>query len=438
MHASDEEPNVANDELEEVEPNDMITIDQDFSVNETTMEFSEGYLSLELMLADPITGRMRSIQRHQMHMQISGVYSLSPNPCFLLVVNSKTPNHAIHQIIAFIRHRLHTYLDIFNLSLTGSFTSPVTRENVLKSYAGKSVIIFGNSFPYFDQGVRDPWELLDRWQTSLLIKGGTNILFVSVTNLDALKVWADRSTFPAHDFTHHPEHSIASGNVDGLVIALRRTDPLNLAYDMTPHRFPVQKGTFGTIQSTVDSAAKSAAKKLNKSLPLRRFVVIPDAGAVNEAEKRGGVIVCEGVPKNSKILASVGPFAQSAPGTNAISDYNMYFIVSCLPFSIKARMFWNMIGRADTNGILCDTIYAGLEGFQCKPYGEDAGQARVDERVIEALPDISCRLTYISRFFRLYVSRSNLTFATKSTASRLANLASPTICHSLKSSHSSQ
>ena len=149
----------------------MVTIDQDFSVNERTLEFSEGYLTLELMLSDPATSKLRSVQKHQMHMQISGLYSLSPNSSYLLVVNSKTPNHAIHQIISLILHRLHTHLDIFNLSLTGSYESPATNQDVLQSYAGKSVIIFGNTFPYFNQGNKDPWSLLDPWHTGLLIKG---------------------------------------------------------------------------------------------------------------------------------------------------------------------------------------------------------------------------------------------------------------------------
>jgi hypothetical protein len=140
-------------------------------------------LTLELMLSDPGTGKMRSVQKHLMHIQISGVYPLSPNPSYLLVVNSKTPNHALHQIITLVRQRLHTHLDTFNLSLTGSYESPVTRQNVLKSYESKSIIIFGNKFPYFNQRERDPWTLLDPWHTGLLIKASTSILFASVGNV---------------------------------------------------------------------------------------------------------------------------------------------------------------------------------------------------------------------------------------------------------------
>jgi hypothetical protein len=357
----------------------MVTIDQDFSVDERTLEFSEGYLTLELMLSDPATSKMRSVQKHQMYMQISGVYSLSPNPSYLLVVNSKTPNHAIHQIISLVRHRLHTHLDIFNLSLTGSYKSPITNENVLKSYTGRSVIIFGNNFPYFNQGNKYPWSLLDPWHTGLLTKGGTNILFAAVSNLEGLKLWAGNATFPAHDFTAGA-HSINDENVDNLVAKLRRIDSKVLTSDMVVHRFTVKKGMFGTVQSTVDSAANSAAKKLNKSLPLRRFITVPDVEAWREAEKIGGVIVCEGVPKNSKMIASVGLFPQSAPRT-IISDYDMYFIISCLPFAVKARMFWNMIGKSDATGVACDIIYSGLESLYYTLPNEVPGQIRVDNKV---------------------------------------------------------
>jgi len=358
----------------------MITIDQDFSVDENTLEFSEGFLTLELMLADPISGKLRSVTKHQMRMQISGVYSLSPNPSYLLVVNSKTPNHAIHQIIVLLRNRLQTHLDIFNLSLIGSYESPVTKQNVLKSYAGKSVIIFGNNFPFFNQGNKDPWELLDPWETGLSIKGGTNIHFAGVGNVGGLKNWGANATFPAHDFTAGAQ-SFNDANIGALVMSLRKTDHQSLTSDNVVHRFDVKKGLFGTIQKNVNSAATSAAKKLNKNLPLRRFIAVPDLEATKEAEKMGGVIVCEGVPKNSKMAASAGLFPDSA--TNTISDYDMYFIISCLPFAAKAKMFWNMVGKSDSTGVSCDIFYRGLESLYHAP--AHGMQAKVDDKVIITL-----------------------------------------------------
>jgi hypothetical protein len=353
-------------------------------VDERTLEYSKGYLTLELMLSDPITSKMHSIQKHQMDMQISGAYNLSPNPSYLLVVNSKTPSHAIHQIIALVRRRLHTYLDIFNLSLTHSYESLDTRENVLKSYVGKSVIIFGNTFPHVNQANEDPpldpWSLLDPWLVGLLVKGGTNILFAAVSNLEGLKVWARNAIFPAHDFTAGA-HSVNSENVENLVTKLRRTDSKALTSDMVAHRFAVKRGIFSAVQSAVDSAANSTAKKFNKNLPLRRFITSPDLETAREAREMGGVIVYEGVPKNSKMMATIRPFSQSAPGTNIISDHDMYFIISCLPFAVKARMFWNMIGKSDATGVACDTLYSGLESLYYTFPNEVLGQAKVDEKV---------------------------------------------------------
>jgi len=358
----------------------MITVDQDFSVDERTLEFSEGFLTLELMLSDPITGKMRSVQKHRMHMQISGLYSLSPNPSYLLVVNSKTPNHAIHQIISLLRHRLHTHLDIFNLSLTGTYNSPVTNQNVLNSYAGKSVIVFGNSFPYFDQGNKDPWSLLDPWQTGMLVKGGTNVLFAAVSNMEGLKQWSDSSIFPAYDFAS-AALSFNNESFDQLVTTLRDSETQPTTSDMAVHRVAVKKGIFGSVQSTVESATHPTAKKLNKNFPLRRFITVPDMGAVNEAGKTGGLIVSEGVPKNANMMASQGFFPPSPPGTNIISDYDMYFIICCLPFAVRAKIFWNAIGRSDAAGANCDIVYSGLENLRYTMANEAPAQAKVDDRV---------------------------------------------------------
>lgn len=371
-HATTDAPDEATDEISEIEPYSMVTIDQDFSVNPHTMEYSEGNLSLELMLSDPKTGAMRSVQKHVMHLQISGVYELSPNPSFLLVVNSKTPNYAIHQIINFIRRHLHTSLDIFNISLTGSYESPVTKQNVLKSYQGKSVIIFGNKFPYFNRGVCDPWSLLDSWQTGLLMKSGTNILFSAVQDLASLNTWAQKMTFPAHDFTAGP-HSINDQNVKSVIAALRKTDPKALTSDMVIHRFPVKKGLFKSLPSSVNSSAEAAAKRLNKNMPLRRFVTLPDVQATDATGKNGGVIICEGVQKNANMIASVDLFPPSPAGTHTIADYHLFLIISCLPFSVKARMFWNMVGNSNPHGLSCDIVYSGLDGFYNNVPGQNLG-----------------------------------------------------------------
>ncbi|KAF2002589.1 hypothetical protein P154DRAFT_430590, partial [Amniculicola lignicola CBS 123094] len=367
-YATAENPEEALDELSEIEPQSMVTIDQDFSVNPNTMEYSEGNLSLELMLSDPKSGNLRSVQKYAMHMQISGKYQLSPNPNFLLVVNSKTPNHAIHQIIHLVRNRLHTTLDIFNLSLSGSYESPVTSRNVLHSYEGKSVIIFGNKYPYFNKGLCNPWDILDAWQTGLLMKANTNVLFAAVESLPQLNDWVKKAVYPAFDFATS-SHSINDNDAKAVILGLKKTDPKTLTGDMTAHRFPVKKSIFKSLPSSVDSAAKSAAKRLNKNLPLRRFIAVPDSNVSDPTGKTGGIIISEGVPKTANLIASVDPFHESPSGP-FISDYHLFFIISSLPFLTRARMFWNMVGHS-ASSVSCDVVYAGLEGFYEKSPGQD-------------------------------------------------------------------
>ena len=383
-----ENPREATDEIDEIEPNSMVTIDQDFMVDEGAMEFSDGFLTLELMLSDPLTSIPRPVQKHQMRMQISDVYSLSPNPSYLLVVNSKTPNHAIHQIIVLLRNRLRTHLDIFNLSLIGSYISPIKHDNplddnksVLNDYAGKSVIIFGNSFPFFNQGSKDPWDLLDPWETGLLIKGGTNLSFVGVGNLEGLKKWGENATFPAHDFTAGAQ-SFNDVDINEVVTNLRKPDSNLPTSQIATHRFAAKKSLFKSIEKSVDSAATSAAKKLNKNLPLRRFIAVPDLEATKEVEKMGGVIICEGLPKNSNMVASVGLFQASAQHiVPTISDYNMFFVLSCLPFVTRAKMFWNMIGKSDATGITCEIIYKELETMYSVPSNTIPANTMIDDKV---------------------------------------------------------
>lgn len=376
-YATADKPNEASDELSEIEPHSQLTIDQDFQVSPKTMEYSEGNLSLELMLSDPKTGNLRSVQKHMMHMQISGKYLLSQNPSFLLVVNSKTPNHAIHQIIFLIRHRLHTSLDIFNLSLTGSYESPMTGQNVLKSYEGKSIVIFGNSFPYFGSGDRNPWDLLDPWETGLLEKAGSSILFTSVGNLPSLNAWVGKMTFPANDLTSGA-HSINSTNAKELISELKKTDSKTLTSHMVVHRFSVEKSTFNSLPKSVDLQAKFVVKRLDKNMPLKRFIAFQDSSAFDATGKKGCVVVCEGVPKNSNMIASVDQFPAFPAGPHIIADYQLFLIVSSIPFKTRVTMFWNMVGHAGGAGVPCEIIYSGLETF----YNSVSGQSdALDKKV---------------------------------------------------------
>ena len=182
-------------------------------------------------------------------------------------------------------------------------------------------------------------------------------------------------TFPVHDAAGG--NSINDPKAKVVVAALKKADPKTLTSDMITHSFPVKKSLFRSLPSSVDSAAKATAKRLNKNMPLRRFITIPDAQASDATGKMGRVTICEGVPKNANLIASGDLFPQCPPGTH-IADHHLFLIVSCLPFSVKTRMFWNICGQSIGAGVSCDIVYTGLDGF----YNNIPGQtARIDKKV---------------------------------------------------------
>jgi hypothetical protein len=108
----------------------------------------------------------------------------------------------------------------------------------------------------------------------------------------------------------------------------------------------------------------SQGKSLNKNMPLCPFLAAPDIGALEQSSTVGGIAICEKGPPNPNMWAFAGLFAPSRPGTHAMTDYHMYFIVVCLSFRVRGHMFWNMVGRT-TEGAAIEyaTLYYSLDGF---------------------------------------------------------------------------
>jgi hypothetical protein len=183
--------------------------------------------------------------------------------------------------------------------------------------------------------------------------------------------WAAKATFPAHDFTAGA-HSVNGENVKKVMAELKKAGSETLTSDMVVHRFPVQQGMFRSLQSTVDSKAQSTMKKLNKKFHYDALLPLPTPELRTLQERWGEIIIYEGIPKNSNMTASADAFPVSPPGSHTIADSHLFFIVSCLPFNVKVRMFWNMVGKTSGAGVYCDTLYSGLGELCNKPPGQGA------------------------------------------------------------------
>lgn len=335
------------DPLEILHPGAEVPIHQTFEVTGGGRAYIPGRLKLDLILSDPQSedSEKRSVVSYEIEMQISGAYKHDSHSSFLLVVNSQVPNAVVHQIQRFVGNELGLCLDTFNLSVSGSFVHPTTQRNVLSDYEGKSVIIFGNQFPYFGLGNRFAFDLLDPWLVCKLAKCGTGFYFTSVNSLDRVRTWGSLLTFPVYplDVNESAPGSVHAQSLKETVMELRSADTTGLNIALPTHSFPLKKRFLRNLNETSASDSEKTAKEMKKHFPLYRYAVtVVRPRATNWTNSTSGsIVVREGLPKTANIFSTLRAHGE---GNGDIMHYHMYMIVSSLPFKTRTSMFWNLLG----------------------------------------------------------------------------------------------
>lgn len=256
--------------------------------------YSEGNLKLELLLSEP--GRvesqfsrinrqheeypsLRSVVSYAIKLQIAGTCEYNKESGFLLVVSSQMTNRIVHQIIEFIRDELMRSVDIFNLSVGGSFENSATGKSVLEDYHGEGVIICPNMFPFFRRGYISAFNLLDPCLVGRVARAGTNFLLVGPNqNLQMASTGASMlapiTESPHVSMPELPETATQpAASLKELSTKLYESGAPQLGPQVPKHEFSSQKALFKNHDSKLASDAKSAAQKMNSMFPLRRFTV---------------------------------------------------------------------------------------------------------------------------------------------------------------------
>lgn len=334
------------DMLDILAPGTAVNIAQTFRVSDSADQYSTGFLALELLLSEPGNKEdrfsnvfsahrpLRSIMHYSIEVQISAKYSHNPDSSFLLVANADTKPEAIHQIFRLMGD-LKMSMDVWNLSIYGNFTNPLTGRCVLFEYVGKSVIIFGNPFEYFGQGIRSAFGLLDPFIVSYLAAAETQFLFPETATDDAsLSPWFSALIFP----TYPAEVESGAVEIDRkILIPVLNCEQRNGR--LSTHTFTMKTQLLKNAKSILAAETKRTAKLLNEYLPLHRFSVSP---VVSTGKKIAGtVVVRQGLPRASRITATFGRWATQ---NERLSDFNTYMFIALLPFKTRVEMFWNAVG----------------------------------------------------------------------------------------------
>ncbi|KAK0744771.1 hypothetical protein B0T21DRAFT_92973 [Apiosordaria backusii] len=364
------------DIIEVIKPGEVIPVTVDFQVSELVNEFTTGNMFINLILSDPHGKKMRNVVSFDLRIQISPSYRYNPAARFLLVINGSSPNAFVLHLLHFIQLGLHLPVDIFNLSLSGAYTTADTREDILANYSGKTIIFLGNPMNYFQDGQRHPWELLDVDQAFDLAKQGTNFLVISPENMQSLKGFSHLLSSGVSPFQPADNFTQAANIKDLLTKLTPKTSP-------TPSRvvLPVKKKLMKKLHKTLAATAKTAQQKLSDTFPLRRFLIAPSSPITDPKTKETSLDIIEGLPHSTKLIASLQPFHPDSP---VISEYNMVMLAHSLPFPDQCSIFWNLAGVDTTYGVETTTVYKGPSLSHLGVYNNPTGQ-KVSGKALESL-----------------------------------------------------
>ncbi|KAK3317113.1 hypothetical protein B0T19DRAFT_363246 [Cercophora scortea] len=360
QRAHPETPHDITDMIGVLEPGESIPITVDFQVSQLVEEFTAGSMLVNLILSHPSSGVMRAVVSFDLRIQVSPSYRYNPSARFLLVTTAQSPNDFVLQVIKFINLDLNLEVDVFNLSLSGSFKIPRTQQDVLGNYAGKSVIILGNTMNYFQNGVREPYELLEVGQTFALLKAGTTFLIVSPGNMRSLKGFAHLLSVPVPSPSAAASQKTPPGSVKDVVRELISTTH-SAVITLT-----VKKKLLQNLDKTIASTADLAQEQISETFPLRTFTVATcdttpavangTSSAKKPVEKTGALAIVEGLSHEAKFVASLQPIPAEKP---VLSEYNMAIITHALPFKDQCGIFWNLAGRDTSSGVHSQIVYSG-------------------------------------------------------------------------------
>ena len=358
--------------LEPLAPGETTRMEKIIKVSGSPSAYSENLLKLE-MTSIPTsspedTAKACSLITHELHFQISVRYEYNPASQFLIVVNCATYSPLIQGVTQYIRDALHLEMDIYNLSLNGSFIDTGTSQNVLHRYEGKSVIVFANHFPYYQSEKRIVWDLLDPWEVCRLAKAGTNFTFLGALDTDSRQLWMQMLKFAVSSID--PASATHHADLDELIkeLSTSRSESRGTHGKETMHRFNVPQRSwlnsslsFWPFKSTPEDqllqSAQTSADRLNAVYPLRRFLLSPAPEYISEKhDTKESVLVIEGLPFMTNVRASRDYLNKSV-----VTEHCKYMIISSLPFETRIRMFWNLASTEGTDAVEFETLYTGIQ-----------------------------------------------------------------------------
>lgn len=333
-------------------PNESTNVQARVKIIPTATPYEQLPLRVALHFTPPEKNELVPIQHYDLQIQVSEIFHHDPESKVLLITNSETSAEVVALWKSLVCERLNMKMDICNVSLEGHFdvmtgSKDMLGQNLFKFYKAKTIIMLGNTFPYFERDQRRAIDLVDEEDLEPAMTNEASLFISTVESLEQNTVHVPRLLRPSSIVVSR-EFKTIKKLVSGIVDSRKSKDFFKTRFICQP------KGKVGNQSQRCLQKATRAGAELLKRVPDLRFVIswIP-ASALNGSPKgkAGKVEVLPCRPYgNSKV------FFTNPTADHRFTDVNTFCILLSLQLPTRLGMLWDELENSTFSKILFDVI----------------------------------------------------------------------------------
>jgi hypothetical protein len=289
---------------------------------------------ISLELTRPDNSGSSAIQTYDIPIQLSNAFSYDPEAKFLLVTNFETTGTEVDRWHRLISTRFGMKMDVWNVSVNGhlellSGSTNAERQSVFHLYKGKTIIMLGNSFPYFERGQRTAMDLIDTKDFAASAFDGTN-LFISALDVNQTQPLHLTRLLRTSTYSINREFDTVQQLVKAILLERREKTFYNTVFVCCPK-------SRGNNATRCSGKATRAARELLRHLPHLRFIISWTTAEALDI----GVTGAGRIEIRPCIPFDHSKFILTRPVSASRSDeMNEIAILLSLPFATKLTMLW--------------------------------------------------------------------------------------------------
>lgn len=302
-------------------------------------QWCHALIQLQLTPPDGVHNEPATIQNFDLPIQVSNIYKYNDDADLLLVTNLGTTAEEVALWRQLVEEKFGLSMDLWNVSLTGQMEiiSAGERESLFQKYAGKTIIVLGNKFQYFGQGMRTTLDITSRGPVSSAIVDGTCISIpgyqVDDTDFSQIEQLHNEITLYSQTRTYPSVKKFLTDAANTFLTPI---------FSQTRSVIRIRKkGRRGDDATRCAEKAMRCEMELTRRFPgIRVFILWRTFSKLrNQKNVVAGEIEIRPVPRTGKLT-----IGGSRPSCDLGEKDILQFLLS-LPFQHRLKMLWDDLSR---------------------------------------------------------------------------------------------